>query len=393
MVVRAPSGLSSRGPPGYALLTVDRVPYQSRWRLLWEALRDDGLSAMVIHGRGQVAHFGNIAYLTGHVPSNKGLFAVIAPGRAPEIIVSSAQAARFVLKDPSLAPGVVVRTAGIGPEARLYESIAAAAGEGRIGLAATDDLGLPAKVRDRIASALGPGADVVDATGRLETLRRLPESAKVAQMRLSMGRAEGAMEAASRRMQTGCTESEVAAAVVEYLRSSGSVFDIVHVAANDFIGQHPGTRNIVDGDIVTVFVETASVDGYWVELGALFAVGDVSAQRVRLAEKALKVLKNAASYLHSGQKASVVAAFVAGQGRQTIGIGHCTGLDEIPLPLTPEATWTLMDGEAIALHPSLLSEDGQQAIGLANTYIVSDKGGLPLSQYPKKLRRISRSNQ
>ncbi|TLM80759.1 aminopeptidase P family protein [Pseudarthrobacter sp. NamE5] len=375
------------------MLTGEQVPYQSRWRAVWESLESAGLDALVIHGRGQVAHYGNIAHLTGHIPSNKGLFAVVTRDRAPEVVAASAQAARYVLLDASLAPGVVVRAPANGPAAALYKEIAAATGPGTVGLAASDENGLAYNDHSGILAALEPGSKVIDAASILESLRRQPETVKTEHLRRSMARAEGAMEAAAHQLRSNGTEAEVAGAIAQYLRSHGSLFDIIHVAANGFHGQHPGDRPILDGDLVTVFIETSAADGHWVELGALFAVGGVSTRRLKLADQAMKTLDGAATYLRTGHQAGAVAEFVARQGRRTIGIGHCTGLDEIPLPITDGSAWTLLDGEAIALHPSLVSEDGQDAIGIANTYIVGETGGIPLSQYPKTLRRISRSHQ
>ncbi|WP_142060135.1 Xaa-Pro peptidase family protein [Pseudarthrobacter sp. B4EP4b] len=359
---------------------------------MWETLESEGLDALVIHGRGQVAHYGNITHLTGHIPANKGLFVVVARGRAPEVIASTAQAARYVLMDQSLAPGVVVRAPGNGPKATLYKEIAAATGPGTVGLAASDKNGLPHKDHGGILAALEPGAEVSDAFGILESLRRQPERTKTQQLRRSMARAEGAMEAAAHQLGSDGTEAAVAGAIAQYLRSHGSVFDIIHVAANEFHGQPPGDRPILDGDLVTVFIETAAADGHWVELGALFAVGNVPTQRLILAGQAVKALDGAASHLHGGHPASAVAEFLTGQGRHAIGFGHCLGLDEIPLPVTNDSAWTLLDGEAIALHPSPLGEDGQEAAGVANTYLVGEAGGLPLSDYPKTVRRISRSH-
>lgn len=360
---------------------------------MWETLEREGLDALVIHGRGQTAHYGNIAHLTGHIPNNKGLFVVIARSRAPEVIASSAQAARYVLLDQSLAPGVVVRAPGNSPKATLYTEIAAAAGPGTVGLAASNENGLLHKDHTGILAAMGPCARVIDAFGIMESLRRQPETIKTERLRSSMARAEGAMEAAAHRLRSDGTEADVAGVIAQYLRSHGSLFDIIHVAANEFHGQHPADRPILDGDLVTVFIETAAADGHWVELGALFALGDVSTQRLMLADQTVKALDGAASYLRGGHQASAVAGFLARQGRHTIGFGHCIGLDEIPLPITNGSAWTLLDGEAIALHPSLVREGGQESAGVANTYVVSETGGVPLSHYPTTLRRISRSHQ
>lgn len=392
-MVHTPPRLPAHRQPAGVLLTGEQVPYRSRWRSVWETLESEGLDALVIHGRGQVAHYGNITHLTGHIPNNKGLFVVIAQSRAPEVIASSAQAARYVLMDQSLAPGVVVRAPGNSPRATLYKEIAAATGPGTVGLAAANENGLPYKDHGGILAALEPCAQVIDAFGILESLRRQPERTKTEQLRRSMARAEGAMEAAAHQLRTEGTEAGVAGAIAQYLRSHGSLFDIIHVAANEFHGQHPGDRPILDGDLVTVFIETTAADGHWVELGALFAVGDVATRRLRFAEQAMKALDGAAGYLRGGHQAGAVAEFLARQGRHTIGFGHCIGLDEIPLPITNGSAWTLLDGEAIALHPSLVSESGQESAGVANTYIVGETGGVPLSQYPTTLRRISRSHQ
>ncbi|WP_395405127.1 M24 family metallopeptidase [Arthrobacter sp. UC242_113] len=192
-------------------------------------------------------------------------------------------------------------------------------------------------------------------------------------------------------MQTEATEREVAAAITQSLRVSGSVFDIVHVVANDFRGQAPRARDILEGDIVTVFVETSGPDGHWVELGAIYAIGRVSDRRRLLARRVIGALAGAAEHVRVDQEYGVLAENLGDAGRPTVGFGHGTGVDEIPVTVAPGARTRLRDGEAIVLHPSLTDPARGDAAGVANTFLTGPHGGTALSAHPLTLHHVSRT--
>ncbi len=224
----------------------------------------------------------------------------------------------------------------------------------------------------------------------MEQLRRSSDQVKAMQLRQAMQVAERAIGAGEEALHTELTEREVAGAIAQQLRARGSLFEIVHVSCNDFSGQAPRERKILEGDIVTVFVETAGADGHWVELGAAFAIGHVSDQRLRLGHRTIDALARAATHLHPEQPFAAVAEHMALAGQSTIGFGHSTGIDEIPVAVAPGIQTKMLEGEAVALHPSLIDPASGDAAGVANTFLITPQGGTALSTYPSTLHQIPR---
>lgn len=365
--------------------------YLRRWEEVWDAQDKQGMDSLVLHGVGAVSLFGNILYLTGHVPSNKGVFAVIRRGDAPELMAATALDALSMQQSGALATGTQIKTASVPTRAGLWQEIANAAGEGRIGFAGAGNNGLPNGDHRGIRQAFDKNTRVVDGSGTMEQLRRNSDQLKARQLRKSMRVAELAISAGEQALHTESTEREVAGAIAQQLRANGSLFEIVHVCSNDFRGQAPRERRILEGDIVTVFVETAAADGHWVELGAVFAIGHVSDPRLRLAHRTIDALGRAATHLHAEQPFEAVAEHMSRAGQPTIGFGHSTGIDEIPVAIAPGTQTKMLDGEAVALHPSLTDTASGDAAGVANTFLITPQGGTALSTYPSTLRQVPRT--
>jgi hypothetical protein len=67
----------------------------------------------------------------------------------------------------------------------------------------------------------------------------------------------------------------------------------------------------------------------------------------------------------------------------TIGLGHGTGVDELPWALAGGTERRLLEGEAIAVHPSVEPTATQAvAAAVANTFLVGPVQAEALSQLP-----------
>jgi hypothetical protein len=143
---------------------------------------------------------------------------------------------------------------------------------------------------------------------------------------------------------------------------------------------------------VTVFVEAASAAGYWVEIGALFAFGDVDPRARALGECCIGALRSSAEILAGGTTGGEIAErmreSVAPLGVPTIGFGHGVGIDEDEPHIVPSGEAVLGDPATVALHPSVMATDTPGSVAVANTYQVGRDGAVPLSVWPHEIREV-----
>ncbi len=363
-----------------AHLVPDSV-FHDRWRATWEAMDEAGLRSLAVLGIGAVSQYGNFTFLTGHLPSNKGLYAIMRRGEQPEIIAPTHAAAEGLRAEPFVRGSVAV--GGTGDRDAYLDAVASLA-ERPVGLVAPTPRGLPEL--DRAALSRHLDGRVVDATGLVEGLRRRVRLADITSLRGAAESAEHALRAFEQRVRVGDSEREAASTIHAELVRRGSVFSIVHVSAGRFHGQPPSDRLIAEGDVVTAFAETAGMAGHWAELGAAYLVGRVSGRRHALAAGVARALDAGSAQLRPGTKGSVVANAMLEAtthlGDPTIPLGHSVSVDEGTVSLSASGDDVLQDRDAFALHPTVRDHGDGQSVGAANTYLIDGDRASALSQYP-----------
>ncbi|CAH0125535.1 hypothetical protein SRABI83_00061 [Arthrobacter sp. Bi83] len=348
----------------------------------------DRVDSLIVYGLGALSNYGPFTYLTGHLPSNKGLYAVIRQGEAPVIIAPSTVAAQAIHADDP-APGALVAAAsGIGREAYFETVIGRSVGA--VGIVAPTAAGLPYADYRRLVRLLG--AEPHDSAPLLSEVRRWTDQDDVQALGEAVHRAQRALEAFGQVVRVGDTEQQAAAAVTSQLKRQGSRIDVVHVCAGVFRGQHPTTEPIAEGSVVTAFAETAGSSGHWAELGAVFLAGEVSDGRRKLALTAISALSEGASLLREGAQIQSIAqsltAAIGRVGHPTIGLGHSTGVDEGHTLIEASEEESVRAGDTYALHPSVSSGDRAAAVAVANTFVVAADGPKPFTDFPHHLHQI-----
>lgn len=377
---------------GSALIGLDTLA--ERWDRASEALRAAGVGPLIVYATGALGRYGLATYLTGAFPDPKGTYVVFG-SEVPPVIVATTPGERRRWEHYGNALVEIAYPAGPSRLARLQrvtELIDAQQDGGPPAVAAGGMRGLPWEDHQRLIQILGV-PDLPDVSHLLDDVKRFKTPTDLEGMRTSVRMAEDALDRFVARSHAGMTELEGAAMIESKLRQEGAPTCLVNVSAGPYLSQAPTHRSLDRGDLVTVFVETANADGYWVELGALIGFGRVSADRSALAEKTIDTLRRVEGQVVPGSRASDLACqidrLVTHVGRPAFGYGHGVGIDEERPTVSPTDHTPLGAGTTIALHPSILTSGGRHSLAVANTYSVDERGVAPLSDHPYRIRSIA----
>ncbi|MCE2530376.1 MAG: aminopeptidase P family protein [Acidimicrobiia bacterium] len=357
-----------------------------RWERAREALKNEGLGPVVVCASGVLGRYGLANYLTGSFPDPKGTYVVFG-SEAPPVIVARSPDERLrwelygnALVETTYPTGsshlaVLERVAELIDAQQDCRPPAAAAAGGR---------GLPWKDHQRLTELLGV-ANLPDVYPLLNQIKRFKTPSDLQGMGSAIRMAEEALDRFVAQAYAGMTELEAAAMIEAMLPTC-----LVYVSAGPYLSQAPTERSLDQGDVVTVFVEVANADGYWVELGALVAFGRVAGDRWTLAEKIVDTLRQAERHIVAGSRASGLACeldrLVKATGHPAFGYGHGVGIDEEPPVISRGDHTPLEAGTTITLHPSILK--GDMSLAVANTYSLHEHGAVPLSSHPYRIYRI-----
>lgn len=365
-----------------------------RWDRASEVLRAVGVGPVIIHATGALGRYGLANYLTGAFPDPKGTYVVFGSD-VPPVIVAATPGERLRWEHYGNALVEIAYPAGssrLDRLERVTELTDAQQDGGPPAVAAGGMRGLPWKDHQRLSQLLGvPG--LPDVSHLLEDVKRFKTPTDLEGMRTSVRMAEDALDRFVARAHAGMTELEGAAMIESKLRQEGAPTCLVNVSAGPYLSQAPTHRSLDRGDLVTVFVEVASTDGYWVELGALIGLGRVGGDRWALADKTIDTLRQAERHVVPGSAASDLACridrLIENTGRPAFGYGHGVGIDEERPTVSHSDQTPLEAGTTIALHPSILTSGGRHSLAVANTYSVGERGVEPLSDYPYRIRSIA----
>lgn len=154
-----------------------------------------------------------------------------------------------------------------------------------------------------------------------------------------------------------------------------------------------GSSEAVIMEDTPVLVDYAGVfDAYIVDMTRVFVIGKLPDNMQKAFSEALRIQSWLAENLRPGAvcedlyNASVVMAREAGLGEQFMGqakfVGHGVGLELDELPVLAKGFQSpLQAGNTIAIEPKFIFP-GIGAIGIENTFAVTDKGGELLTALP-----------
>ena len=374
--------------------TIGLETLAERWDTVRTLLKAEGLGPLIVYGVGLLGQYGMVQYLTGTFPDLKGTYVVFGRGMPPVIVAGSPLERVRWEKYGDASVEVAFPTDGSrGAQLRLVadlvknrrdgDSPAVAAGGGR---------GLPwSDYRVLVDLLAAPG--LADASHIVSQAKSRKTAADLAGLRSAMAMAEDALDSFLARAGGGISERSAAASIESELRRRGAPTCLVDVSAGPYLSQAPTDRKLESGDLAKVFVEVASADGYWVELGAVAACGTVTRNVRTSAENCIETLKQAENLLMPGSRCSDVARAIDRRVRRfgyaAFGFGHGIGIDEEEPSISIYDHAELQAGMTIALHPSIMTDRGSDSVAVANSYLIGDQHPVPLSNRPAEIYQIA----
>jgi Xaa-Pro dipeptidase len=390
-------------------MTADASEHLSRIGRHQAALAEHGLAgALLLNGV-------DLFYLTG-TRQNGALF-VPAAG-APVLLVRKSLAR-------ATAESAVADVRPFPPSRDLARALRA---EGRIGVALD---AVPAATVDWWRRQL-PQAELVDASGLLREERSVKSPAELAVMRDGARRMCGVFAEIPAFLRAGMRELDLSAEVEARLRRAGNEgvprlrgFNSELFVGLAVAGGGAAEAGYFDGPVVgrglsaaypqgaserviragePVLVDFTSVfGGYVVDMTRIAVVGALDAGLERAFEVACAIQDEIARSLRPGvpcvelweharamaEQARLGDAFMGPPGDQARFVGHGVGLelDELPV-LAPGFKASLRGGQVVAVEPKFVFP-GIGAVGIENTYVVTDRGGDKLtSEVPDEILRV-----
>ena len=248
-------------------------------------------------------------------------------------------------------------------------------------------------------STILAGADIIDSSGMVETLRMIKSPAEIDYMRAAARAVEEATRSGINAIAEGKTEAEIAAVVYETSILAGSE----HMYNTNFIvsgkrsviphGTWSG-KKITNGDIV-FFENSCRVNGYTVPLLRTAILGKPSKEIGRAAETVVTALNQTIAAMHPGvtsgkvQRACESVFEEAGYRNNFLHrAGYTIGLqwpETYAMSIQPDDTRQLQPGMVFHLVPHLEFHQEQYGVACGEVILITETGCEALTQFDRKL--------
>lgn len=358
---------------------------ESRWERLWEFMRNDNLDALYVAGKGHILGYGPIFYLCGYHMVLRYSGALIEVDKEPVFFVPT-PAEQALVKERSFIKDV--RCVPSPAQAALDEMNSNYGDEFRLGI---NDPDTYFTVEDyKVFEAVNQAGNVVDATKMFNAVKAVKFEEEVAGMNRTFEIADDGFQTFMDFVKPGMTGCELMAEVDRTIRSQGVTDRMIFVGANSHFLHWPDNRPLANGDLVTFFVEIVGPEGYWVEKGGMFSLGDPAPAQKNIADACVESFNAAVTEMRPGcssQRLSKSIEQIADRAGVSSGIwhGHGVGIDhDIPF-LVPNDQNTLEENMFLAIHPNFVDEKNSLSVSMAETYHVTKDGSRSLSRFEPKL--------
>lgn len=363
-----------------------------RMNELRAAMREASMDVLVVCGRDDIRYRGRAFYVTDYWQLLADSHVVITMDEGPIYIgnlvwgLSQAKQTDWITEyrisgTPGLEIGAVLA------ERNLREA--------RIGLVGLSDASFAYQHVEELRSAL-PGAQIADATQLFEEVRHACSDEEVTMLAEASQTWKSIFDELKNFIKPGVLESEVAAQGHRICREHGLRDPMVCMWSTPFIGATSfGERRPIGKDsVVTVWIESAGPNGYWLEYRQCFSFGEPTSEYRDYWELYKSALTSGLAQLKPGNMASEFALAVK-KVMATGGIHvdfpnpayqhqqyslHGIGSDAIQGVWTPGQDRVLVENEMVNVHPTIVHTDPQMiakfdSFGVTDNVLITPEGG------------------
>jgi len=273
-----------------------------------------------------------------------------------------------------------------------------------------------------------PGIELADCSGALRRIRSVKSAYELERIRVACEQVSHIGEWMARHVREGMTELELAAEIERELRLAGhqgvirfrsfnnelfygavlagpsgavpgaSETPIVGPGPNLAVSKGASQRPIGKGEPILVDLAGAH-DGYLSDQTRMFSIGPVESRYAETHDLAAEILRGVAAAAKPGVTGAALydlalelagghEGFMGAGDERVTFVGHGIGLEIDELPLLARG-WDepFEAGMVFALEPKFVFP-GEAAVGIENSYLVTENGGEALTTAPEELLEL-----
>jgi len=349
-------------------------------------METEKLDVVVIYGKGIITQYGFLYYFGGYYPILRPGFIIYAKGKEPIAYYSTradnylAKKMGFIKDTRFLGTGDVVHS-----EADLYKHISELINSynpKKVGIVGLESMmtGNQSAFFKNILEA-----DLVDITNNVEKIKGIKSPDEQVGIRQSYSVALESFAEFKNAIRPGRTSSEIAADIEKIARGKGAIDTLIFVEEGPYFLRKPTSTKITNNSLVTAYVELIDENGYWVEKGGLFIVGEISDEEMKLAESCVNAMKEIQQTLKPGIPVNTVAKIINKHTESLnvkMGIwhGHGIGIDhDLPI-LTDTETSPFEENMVISVHPNYSDDQEKFGASIADVFVITEDGAESLSK-------------
>ena len=361
-------------------------------------MRAAELDGLLLAGRGILASYGYVVYATGYTPLLRHSYVYLDADSDPVFWVPSSSDAAIVREHALITD---VRATGdgdwAGASVPMPDAVAAdlaSRAPSRLGVAGFGTIVPPA--HEETLRRVLTNVELVEATDAVLAAKECKDEVELSGVRAATRLARSAYDAAPELLEAGASAQHVVARLEQILRREGALELLVFVDRGPHIVRRATETTFEPGDLVSVLVEVANADGYWVEIGGLFSLGEPGKGSAHVAAGCYTALERIVDACRPGTPVSEAAGrFDAVAGERSLDTGvvlaHGVGIDhDLPI-VTRGSTEHFKAGHVVSIHPNLLDTTAGLGAVVADGVIVgaSDEAPERISGLPSELTVLS----
>jgi Xaa-Pro aminopeptidase len=352
------------------------------------AMAEHDLDALVVSGSEYSGFEGAVTYLSGFQIVHRYAYVVVPAEGDPSIVFPSE--ARYVGEHGTAQLEQVFHDR---PGEHIAER-ARGAGWRRIGVYGLDYV---MTVRDRAAL---DGLELVPFDVEFDLARAVKSEAELESVRDSVRINQRGFEIFLEAYEPGRSAAEVMAAAEEFFVAEGcGRLTMNMVLTGTDASARPEFKIAKREEKLSRFVlpslEVAGPGMHWVEVSRAIAARDqqLSTDTERMLEAYDEYVDAARAAMRSGATCHDVHRAVSGGfSERGYHLGHVTGhsigMTMIEFPKIGEGVETeLREGMVLSMHPHAIAANGEDCVYMQETWLVTPKGGQPLSSLPMQVHR------
>jgi len=243
------------------------------------------------------------------------------------------------------------------------------------------------------------GIKLIPAAHAIETLREFKDQEEIKLIKKAVSIAADSFDYLRKNVTVGQTEIEIARKLESFMKEKGAeknAWDNFIVAAgsnSSMVHYAAGKRKIKKGD--QVLIDWGCVyQGYHCDISRVIFMGEPNSKQREVYNLVLEAQKRGIEKIRVGRPTSVVdkaaREFLESKSDFAFGhsVGHGVGLEVHELPRVNSVSKTkLAAGQVITVEPGIY-EPGWGGVRIEDMVLVTEAGGVVLTELPKNLDQI-----